>query len=183
VKALIDLPARFIFAVVAFTIGGWIGWLGIFLAILKLIGLIHWPWWLAALPLEYGVLYSLYMTIDGALYRAGLKDVGGYASFTQGELVAQHEQSKIREIISEGPERIGATIDALCEDSSRRRFAQALLDAALEPYFLLQLAMFADKKVNAHVTIKKWRDAGLKLPAEGTPEFYPYDDEPSTPEA
>ncbi len=76
-KALIDLPVRFIFAVVAFTFGGWIGWLGILLVILKLIGVIHWPWWLAALPLEYGVLYSLYMTIDGALYRAGLKDVGG----------------------------------------------------------------------------------------------------------
>ena len=53
------------------------------------------------------------MTIDGALYRAGLKDVCGYARFTQGELVVQHEQSKIQEIISEGPERIGATIDAL----------------------------------------------------------------------
>jgi hypothetical protein len=123
------------------------------------------------------------MTIDGALYRAGLKDVGGYARLTQGEIIAQFEQTKIQEIITEGPERIGATIDALCEDPNRRRFAQALLDAAIEPYFLLQLAMFADTKVNAHVTIKKWREAGLKLPAEGTPEFYPYDDEPSTPKA
>jgi len=123
------------------------------------------------------------MTIDGALYRAGLKDVGGYARFTQGKIVAQLEQSKIQEIISEGPERIGSAIDALCEDPSRRRFAQALLDAALEPYFLLQLAMFANTKVNAHVTIKKWRDAGLKVPAEGTPEFFPYDDESSTPKA
>jgi len=34
------------------------------------------------LPLEYGVLYCLYMTIDGALYRAGRKDIGGYARFT-----------------------------------------------------------------------------------------------------
>jgi hypothetical protein len=131
VKALIDLAVRFIFAVVAFTFGGWIGWLGILLVILKLIGVIHWPWWLAALPLEYGVPYSLYMTIDGALYRAGVKDVGGYARFTQSEFVAQHEQSKIQEIISEGPERIGSTIDALCENPNRRRFAQALLDAAL----------------------------------------------------
>jgi hypothetical protein len=183
VKALIDLPSRFIFAAVAFTFGGWIGWLGILLVILKLIGVIHWPWWLAALPLEYGALYSLYMTIDGALYRAGLKDVGGYARFTQGALVAQHEQAKIQEIIGEGPEHIGAIIDTLSEDPNRRHFAQALLDAALERYFLLQLAMFANKKVNAHATIKKWQDAGLKLPAEGTPEFYPYDDEPSTPQA
>jgi hypothetical protein len=86
------------------------------------------------------------------------------------------DQSKIQEIISDGPERIGATIDACCEDPNRRHFAQALLDAALEPYFLLQLAMFANKKVNAHVTIKKWSDAGLKLPADGTPEFFPYGD-------
>lgn len=118
-KSLIDLPVRFVFAVVAFTFGGWIGWLGILLVTLKLIGVIHWPWWLAALPLEYGVLYSLYMTIDGALYRAGLKGVGGYARVTQAPLAAQHEQSKIQEIVAEGPERIGATIDAWSEDSNR----------------------------------------------------------------
>ena len=182
-RFLIDLPIRFIFALVGFTLGGWIGWLGIILVLLRFLGLIHWPWWLAALPLEYGVIYCVYMTIDGALYRAGLKDVGGYARFTQAPLVAQHEQSKIQEIIGEGPERIGATIDAWSEDPNRRPLAQALLDAALEPYFLLQLAMFANKRVNAHVTIKKWRDAGLRLPAEGTPEFFPYDDEPSTPTA
>jgi hypothetical protein len=146
------------------------------LVILKVIGVIHWQWWVAALPLEYGVIYCLYMTIDGALYRAGLKGVGGYARFTQGFPRQAIDQSKIQEIISDGPERIGAIIDASCEDPNRRDFAQALLDAALEPHFLLQLAMFADKKVNAHVTIKKWRDAGLKLPAEGTPEFFPYED-------
>jgi hypothetical protein len=49
---------------------------------LKFFGVIHSPWWVAALPLEYGVLYCLYMTIDGALYRAGRKDIGGYARFT-----------------------------------------------------------------------------------------------------
>ena len=49
---------------------------------LKFFGVIGWPWWVAALPLEYGVLYCLYMTIDGALDRAGWKDVGGYARFT-----------------------------------------------------------------------------------------------------
>jgi hypothetical protein len=174
---LVDLPIRFIFALFGFTFGGWIGWLGIILVLLRFVGVIHWPWWLAALPLEYGVIYCVYMTIDGALYRAGLKDVGRYVRFTQAPLVAQHEQSKIQEIIAEGPERIGATIDAWSEDPNRRPLAQALLDAALEPYFLLQLAMFANKKVNAHVTIKKWRDAGLTLPAAGTPEYFPYGDD------
>src|SRR5438477_4317914 len=135
---IIDLPIRFIFALVGFTLGGWIGWLGIILVLLRFLGVIHWPWWLAALPLEYGVIYCLYMTIDGALYRAGLKKVGGYASFTQGEvaeLVAPRaqdpvkeqqqtgraiDQSKLQEIISDGPERIGTTIDACCEDPNRR---------------------------------------------------------------
>ena len=79
---IIDLPFRFIFAFLGFTFGGWIGWVGIVLIALKLFHVISWPWWVAALPLEYGVLYCLYMTIDGALYRAGLKGVGGYARFT-----------------------------------------------------------------------------------------------------
>ena len=79
---VIDLPIRFIVALIGFTFRGWIGWLGIVLILLRFIGVIHWPWWLAALPLEYGVIYCLYMTIDGALYRAGLKDIGGYARFT-----------------------------------------------------------------------------------------------------
>jgi hypothetical protein len=81
-KTLIELPFRFIFALIGFTFRGWIGWVGIVLITLRIIGVIHWHWWLAALPLEYGVIYCLYMTIDGALYRAGLKDVGGYARFT-----------------------------------------------------------------------------------------------------
>jgi hypothetical protein len=81
---------------------------------------------------------------------------------------------KIQEIIREGPERIGPTIDACCEDPNQKAFAQALFDNALEDYFLLQLAMFANKNVNVYVTINKWNNAGLKLPAEGTPEFYPY---------
>jgi hypothetical protein len=172
-KFLVELPIRFIFALFGFTFFGWIGWLGIILVLLRFFGVIHWPWWLAALPLEYGVIYCAYMTIDGALYRTGLKDVGRYARFTQAPLVAQHEQSKIQEIIAEGPERIGATIDAWSQDPNRRPLAQALLDAALGPYSLLQLAALANKKVNAYVTIKKWRDAGLTLPAEGTPEFFP----------
>jgi hypothetical protein len=174
---LVDLPVRFIAALVGFTFGGWIGWLGIVLVLLRAFGVIHWPWWVAALPLIYGVIYCLYMTIDGALYRAGLKGVGGYARLTQAPLVAQHEQSKIQEIIAEGVERIAPTIDACCEKPHQKAFAQTLLDASLvEGYFLLQLAMFANQKVNAYITINKWKNAGLKLPAEGTPEFYPYSD-------
>ena len=79
---IIDLPFRFVFAFLGFTFCGWIGWVGIVLIALKLFGVIGWPWWVAALPLEYGALYCLYMTIDGALYRAGRKDIGGYARFT-----------------------------------------------------------------------------------------------------
>jgi len=78
----VDLPLRFIFALISFTFRGWIGWSGIVLVILKVIGVISWPWWVAALPLEYGVLYCLYMTVDGALYRAGKRGIGGYARFT-----------------------------------------------------------------------------------------------------
>ena len=80
---IIDLLFRFIMAVSGFTFFGWIGWVGIVLIALRFFNVISWPWWVAALPLEYGVLYCLYMTIDGALYRAGLKDVGGYARLTQ----------------------------------------------------------------------------------------------------
>jgi hypothetical protein len=80
---LIDLPLRFVVALIGFTFRGWIGWAGIVLVLLRVSGVIHWPWWVAALPLEYGVIYCLYMTIDGALYRAGLKKVGHYARFTQ----------------------------------------------------------------------------------------------------
>src|SRR5438093_8622108 len=93
---LIDLPLRFLFALISFTFRGWIGWSGIVLVLLKVIGIIHWPWWVAALPLEYGVLYCLYMTIDGALYRAGLKGIGGYARFTTSDeqlARAEYEQA------------------------------------------------------------------------------------------
>ena len=80
--SLIDLPVRFIFALIGFTFMGLIGWTGIVLVLLRVIGVIRWPWWVAALPLEYGVLYCLYMTIDGALYRADLKGIGTYARYT-----------------------------------------------------------------------------------------------------
>jgi hypothetical protein len=84
---LLDLPFRFILALIGFVIGGWIGWLGVLLVVLRAFGVIYWSWWLTALPLEYGVIYCLYMTIDGALYRAGFKKAGRYARFTQGPYI------------------------------------------------------------------------------------------------
>jgi hypothetical protein len=84
-KLIVVLPFRFILAFLAFTFFGWIGWVGIVLISLKVIGIIHWPWWVVALPVEYGVLYCLYMTIDGALYGAGRKDIGGYARLTSAD--------------------------------------------------------------------------------------------------
>jgi len=43
------------------------------------------------------------------------------------------------------------------------------VDAALEQYYLLQLAMFGNKNQNAHDTVKEWRKSGLDLPEEGSP--------------
>jgi len=165
------LIGTFFSAFIAFAITGWIGWLGIILVTLRTIGVIHWAWWIAALPLEYGVIYCLYMTIDGTKYRAGLKDAGAYARFTAPFLQQGGEHFQIFTIIKEGPEYIGETIDRLCKEQNRLKFAQALLDESLKIYFLLQLAMLGNKKVNAYETIKKWKEAGLKLPEEGTTEF------------
>jgi hypothetical protein len=53
---------------------------------------------------------------------------------------------------------------------------------ALDDYFVLQLAMFANTKVNAYATIAAWKQAGLRLPAEDTPEFDPYRDSPAVTE-
>jgi hypothetical protein len=169
-----NLIKTFFSALIMFTFTPWIGWLGIILILIKIFGIIHWSWWVVALPLEYGVIYCLYMTIDGAKYRAGLKDAGAYAGFTLPFL--KNEKIQIQIIIKEGPEYIGETIDRLCKDQSRLKFNQALLEASLKDYFLLQLAMLGNKNLNAYDTIKKWRESGLKLPEEGTPEFYPYDD-------
>jgi hypothetical protein len=114
---IIDLPFRFVFAFLGFTFGGWIGWVGLILIALRFFHVISWPCWVAALPLEYGVLYCLYMTIDGALYRAGLKGVGGYARYTSpDEQVAQAElerferdrpkiEAKLEEVVREIKER------------------------------------------------------------------------------
>ena len=111
------------------------------------------------------------MTIDGVQYQLGLKSAGAYARQTSGLSKEESENIQIQAIINEGPEYIGETIDRLCNKPSRLNFNQALLDSSLEHYYCLQLAMFADKNVNAYVTIKKWKETGLKLPEEGSPEF------------
>ena len=171
-----NLIKTFFFALIKFTFTGGIGWLGIILILIRIFGIIHWSWWLVALPLEYGVVYCLYMTIDGALYQLGLKDVGAYARHTQNVSQQESENLQIQIIIFKGPEYIGETINRLCNVKSRMKFNQALLDASLEHYFLLQLATLGNKNLNAYDTIKKWKESGLKLPEEGTPEFYPYED-------
>jgi len=75
-------------------------------------------------------------------------------------------------------EEIATTINRLVEAGHMAK-AQDLLELALEEYFVLQLAMFANTKVNASVTIAEWKQAGLRLPAEDTDEFYSYRDSPS----
>src|SRR5260370_41844618 len=73
------------------------------------------------------------------------------------------------EVLKEGPGHIGRTIDARCKDPSQMVFAQALLDKALEDYFLIQLAMLANTKVNAYVTIAAWKKAELRIPGQDMP--------------
>jgi len=123
---LIDLSIRFLFALVGFTLGGWIGWLGIILVLLRLFGVIHLPWWLAALPLEYGVIYCLYMTIDGALYRAGLKKAGGYARFTSFESREAEEAFKLSQMgsdayIAEKEAELAPKMAAIAAEARARR--------------------------------------------------------------
>ena len=74
-------------------------------------------------------------------------------------------------------EEIATTINRLVKAGYIPK-AQELLDSSLDAYFVLQLAMFADKNVNAYITIAAWKQAGLRLPAEDTAEFYPYGDSP-----
>ncbi len=159
-----NLIQTFIFAFIKFTISGWIGWLGIIFILIRIIGIIHWSWWIVTLPLEYGAIYCLYMTIDGLQYQLGLKDAGAYARNTSGLSKEESQNLQIHIIIKGGPEHIGETIDRLCKKQSRLQFSQALLDASLEHYFLLQLATLGNKKINAYDTIKKWKESGLKLP-------------------
>jgi hypothetical protein len=78
-------------------------------------------------------------------------------------------------------EEIANTINRLVESGHIAK-AQELLELALDNYFVLQLAMFANTKVNAYATIAAWKQAGLRLPAEDTDEFYPYRDSTSVTE-
>src|SRR5438477_2151582 len=78
-------------------------------------------------------------------------------------------------------EEIATTINRLVEAGHIAK-AQELLELALVDYFVLQLAMFANTKANAYATIAAWKQAGLRLPAEDTDEFYPYRDSPSVTE-
>ncbi len=171
ISSIIGLIGIYFLSIIAFAFTGWIGWLGIILILLKSFNVIQWAWWIVALPFEYGSIYCLYMTIDGTKYKAGLKDAGKYARGTSSYLQEKDESFQIQIIIKEGAEHIGETIDRLCNEPSRLKFNQALLDASLEHYYLLQLAMFANKNDNPYDTIKKWKETGLKLPEEGTPEF------------
>jgi hypothetical protein len=111
---IIDLPFRFVFVLFGFTFFGLIGWLGIVLIALKLFHVIGWPWWVAALPLEYGVLYCLYMTVDGALYRVGWKDIGGYARFTASdeELAHAEVEQVLRNLERANPANSGGQVQS-----------------------------------------------------------------------
>jgi hypothetical protein len=125
-RFLIDLPFRFVFAFLGFTFLGWGGWLGIVLIGLKFFHVISWPWWVAALPLEYGVLYYLYMTIDGALYRAGLKGIGGYAGFTSFESREAEEAFKLSQMgrdayVAEKEAELAPKIDAIIAEARARQ--------------------------------------------------------------
>lgn len=162
------LIKTFVFALIKFIINGWIGWVGIVFILLRIIGIIHWSWWMATLPLEYGAIYCLYMTIDGALYRAGFKGVGAYARYTSSVSQPESEILQIQTIIIEGPEYIGETIDRLCNVKSRLKFNQSLLDASLLHYSLPQLAILGNKNLNSKKTIKKWKESGLKFSEEWT---------------
>jgi hypothetical protein len=174
--SFINLIKTFFLALIKFTFTGGIGLLGIILILIRIFGVIHWAWWIVALPLEYGVIYCLYMTIDGAKYKAGLKDAGAYASSTSPFSKQESKNLQIQTIINEGPDYIGETIDRLCNVTGRMGFNQALLDASLERYGLRQLAILGNKNLKANDTIKKWRESGLKLPEEGTPKFYTNED-------
>jgi hypothetical protein len=107
-------------------VGGWIGWLGILLVALKFFGVSHWPWWVAALPLEYGVVYWIYMTVDGALYRGGLKKTGRYARFTQFESREAEEAFKLSHIgkeayITEKEAELAPEIDRIIAEARARQ--------------------------------------------------------------
>ena len=95
------------------------------------------------------------------------------------------DRSSGDDVIGDSPmsecEEIATTINRLVKAGYIPK-AQELLESSLNAYFVLQLAMFADKQVNANITIAAWKQAGLRLPAEDTNEFFPYRDSPSVTE-
>lgn len=88
---------------------GWIGWLGIVLILLRAFGVMQCSWWISALPLEYGAIYCLYVAIDGAKYRVGLKSAGANARFTQPFL--QQLENENLQIEMENETQLTAGID------------------------------------------------------------------------
>ena len=76
--------------------------------------------------LEYGVIYCLYMTIDGALYRAGLKKVGDYARFTSFESSEAEEALELSQMgtdayIAEKQAELGPKTDAIIAEARERK--------------------------------------------------------------
>ena len=123
---ILELPIRFVRALIGFTFFGWIGWAGLILLLLRLVGVIHWPWWAAALPLEYGALYCLYMTIDGALYRLGLKRIGGYARWTSDPMqIAMTEATKLKATQLRAPDPDALRRVAAKYEARRTSFTQS----------------------------------------------------------
>ena len=167
---IIKLIATFLFALIRFTFKGYIGWIGLILILLKILSIINWSWWIILLPLEYGTIYCLYMTIDGFLFQLGLKDAGTYALNTSGLSIEESRNIQISGIIINGPAHIGKVIDRLCKKPSRLEFNQALLDASLKLYSLHELAAFGGEDVGNIIksddTIIKWRKSGLNIPQD-----------------
>jgi len=169
--SFISLIKTFLFSLLKFTLAGGIGWLGIIFILLKIFNIINWSWFIIGIPLEYGVVYCLYMTIDGAKYRAGLKSAGKHALYTSGLSKQEAENLQIQTIVKEGPDHVGEIIDRLCNVKGRLNFNQALLDGSLQRYSLSELAILGNKDAKLNETLKKWQKSGLILPKEGTPKL------------
>lgn len=69
----------------------------------------------------------------------------------------------LADTVEKGVEVIGPTIDALSKNPATTHKAQLLLNLASQYYYLLELAMFANKEVNAYVTLAAWKKAGLEF--------------------
>jgi hypothetical protein len=164
IQPFINLVLICIIALIRFIIGGWIGWLGIILIFLKSIDILIWPWWISFMPIIYGCIYCIYMTIDGVKFRNGIKDSGSYALKTQGITIEQSRTFQIQTIIGMGPQHIGETIERLSKIPDRLEFNQLLLNTALEYYELEQLAINVNNNISHYITIEKWIKAGLVVP-------------------